>query len=173
MGDKERGIWEANFFSPNPIHQRFLSGTTHGNSKNIEKGYPEILTKKPFHSHMKSFAFCVVPKKLVCIAAELTQAFLVLPYWPFCKKKEIEKNCRALYKKYAVWLELKIRFSLALHYFNCRSVPYGKWFFFSLLLGFLNWAFFYLHITARVWSKKFTCIIRQCRTLVFLSYISL
>ena len=127
---------EVIFFSPESrhTHQRFLSGTTHGNSKNIEKGCPEILTKKPFHSHMKSFAFCFVPKKLVCIAAELTQAFLVLPYvqltLSFCKKKEIEKNCRALYKKYAVWLELKIRFSLALHYFNCRSVPYGKWFFF-------------------------------------------
>ena len=122
------------FFHPIPIHQRFLSGTTHGNSKNIEKGCPEILTKKPFHSHMKSFAFCFVPKKLVCIAAELTQAFLVLPYvqltLSFCKKKEIEKNCRALYKKYYVWLELKIRFSLALHYFNCRSVPLWKVIFF-------------------------------------------
>ena len=85
---------EAIFFSPESrhTHQRFLSGTTHGNSKNIEKGCPEILTKKPFHSHMKSFAFCFVPKKLVCIAAELTQASLVLPYvqltLSFCKKKK-------------------------------------------------------------------------------------
>ena len=38
MGDKEIGIWERQFFfSPESghTHQRFLSGTTHGNSKNI------------------------------------------------------------------------------------------------------------------------------------------
>ena len=101
MGDKEIGIWERQFFFPRirPYTSTISLWNYSWELKkhtNIEKGCPEILTKKPFHSHMKSFAFCFVPKKLVCIAAELTQAFLVLPYvqltLSFCKKKEIEKK---------------------------------------------------------------------------------
>ena len=58
-----------------------------------------------------------------------------------------------MYKKYGVWLELKIRFSLALHYFNCRSVPYGKWFFFSFARISELSIFLFTH-TARVWYQK-------------------